>query len=130
MKRREKDAERFISRQKSRADMVVSFSMRGKAQALSLDMKTFFPAEEFASALSACRGLEVSHEYLDSDFQRLVVQGDASPAEITAALDRLGTPLDDYNVVREGFAPGLNGVLQAAAIYCLNEKLQLLAGGD
>ena len=130
MKRREADARQFVQTQKERADIIVSFFLKNGKQALALELRTIFPGEELSTALSSCRGFFVSHEYVSTDFQRITISGKASQEEIASALARTGVSLDDYRLERDGFATDLNGALQVAIIYCLNERLKALAGGE
>jgi uridine kinase len=130
IERRKEDSEKFVQRQKERADIIVSFSMKGGAQALSLFIRTSFAAEAFVDALMACPTLKVRHEYASTEFQRIDVEGTASPSDIMSALARAGISPDDYKLEKGGVFAGQNGAVQAAVIYCLNEKLKALSVGE
>lgn len=130
VRRREEDAEKFVRKQKERADIVVSYRMLDKSTILQIDLRTSFSAERLAGALLACKSLVVEHQYLDTSFQRLTIDGSAQGGEMAQALAKAGVDLDDYAIDKSGFAQGLDGVLQAATLFCLNERLKALSGGE
>jgi uridine kinase len=130
LERRRADSEKFVQRQKERADIIVSFSMDGGHQSLALYIRTSFAAEPLVLALSSCPSLSVKHEYASTEFQRIEVAGTAGKEDIAAALAKSGISLDDYKLDGRGFAPGQNGAVQVAIIYCLNERLKALSVGE
>ena len=130
VRRREQDAEKFVRKQKDRSDVVVSLYEDRRQLCLKADMRTSFAAEPLVAALSGCAGLRTRHEYLDSDFQRLWVWGQAGSAQLASAASGLGIDLDDYGIGASGFSGGMQGVLQLLVLCCLHQRLKERAGGE
>jgi uridine kinase len=130
IERRKEDSEKFVQRQREHADLIISFFSVGGHIRLALHIRTSFAMDSFTAAFSECPELELRHEYISTEFQMIMVAGTAEVASITSALARSGVLLDDYRLDENGFAPGLNGVVQAAIAYCLNEKLKTLSASE
>lgn len=142
LKRREADAEKFISPQKYYSDVIVSFrptekitlkkdlSDLGKTVPayLEIDVRNDFPIEDLIQALSSC--VSISTEYPDHRFQRIRIEGMPSRESLVSILDGLGIDYESYEMDKNGIKGGPDGVLQIMILYCLNHRLKMISGAD
>lgn len=131
---RTKDKNKFISPQKTYADVVVSYSFtkgfKGEINKepklkLTLRFENSIHIDTLKEVLTSIRGVVVNHDY-DSSLNYQILQFDGNPKSSTIekiAYDVIPN-LEEYLGTRPRWENGFGGIIQLVVLYFITEKMR------
>lgn len=129
LKRRSKDANRYISPQKEHADLVIAMKPQGswnqwqknQKTLIQFEIKSDIPLDQFLELLSN-QGLEITHTYPTTRIQKIIVKNDYKLTNPMRVAEKLTIDYSEYGL--RPLKQGREGLLQLLIIYLLDHRLR------
>ncbi len=116
---RKEDSEKYISRQKENADIIVNYTMIDEKECLRIYINNEVEVDDLLSAIITNSAMEVHHQYLDNHQQEIIFKGEIANQTIELiAYDEL-QGLEEIGIYNSQWENNYKGIIQLITLQTM-----------
>jgi uridine kinase len=114
---RKEDSEKYISKQKEHADIIVNFTIIDEKECLRLYLKNEIEINDLLQVISSNSNMQIKHQYLENQQQEIIFSGKISAQTIELiAYDEL-QGLEEIGTYNSRWQDDYQGILQLVSMH-------------